>query len=319
MNAAFFFQTQQIPDDTILFDELKEQKIFFSYFQVDRNYYLFLYAQKSIDINLLYPSVEVIEELDSKQRKIRSLRGFFLYALKILENGGNYEILNTNLQSFFWKKVKNIIRQNKKAALQEFLFGSDSGIGYSYQGSNTQVEEIIKTLQNQVDSLQQKVMNLEIQLKNSKDPLSDTLNAFEDTKIIQQGDSTSKSEKGLYELSNHEKRNLEIKESDNLDSKSLSDDSKSFLKPVFKTGQYDMSSNTKKPQSEQNFITLGKIPEKDKIAIIKLGFQLNKEGKISLKKYYQSTEEFSLFQWKGYSIKYESIRQTKQQLKPSNN
>jgi len=37
--------------------------------------------------------------------------------------GKNYEILSTNLQPFFWRKVKNIIRQNKKAILQEFLFG----------------------------------------------------------------------------------------------------------------------------------------------------------------------------------------------------
>ena len=43
------------------------------------------YAQQSIDINFLYQSVDVIQELDSKQRKIRSLRGFFLYALEIFD------------------------------------------------------------------------------------------------------------------------------------------------------------------------------------------------------------------------------------------
>jgi hypothetical protein len=53
MNNAFFFQTQQIPDSSSIFDQLKQQKIFFSYFQVDQNYYLFVYAQQSIDINLL--------------------------------------------------------------------------------------------------------------------------------------------------------------------------------------------------------------------------------------------------------------------------
>ena len=104
---VFFFQTQQIPDLSSIFDQLKQQKIFFSYFQVDQNYYLFVYTQQSIDINLLYPSVEVIEELDSKQRKIRSLRGFFLYALEILENGKDYEILETNLQPFFWDLRSN--------------------------------------------------------------------------------------------------------------------------------------------------------------------------------------------------------------------
>ena len=90
MTNVFFFQTQQIPDDTILFDEFKQQNIFYSYFQVDQNYYLFFYSQKSIDIHFLYQFVDVIQELDSKQRKIRSLRGFFLYALEIIENAQDY-------------------------------------------------------------------------------------------------------------------------------------------------------------------------------------------------------------------------------------
>jgi hypothetical protein len=123
MNNIFFFQTQQIPDSSSIFDQFKQQNIFFSYFQVDHKYYLFFYSQKSIDINFLYQSVDVIQELDSKQRKIRSFRGFFLYALEIMQMGENYEILKTNLQPFFWRKVKTIIRQNQKGALLEFLFG----------------------------------------------------------------------------------------------------------------------------------------------------------------------------------------------------
>jgi len=53
---------------------------------------------------------------------------------------------------------------------------------------------------------------------------------------------------------------------------------------------------------------LGKIPEQERIEIIKRGFQLQAERKISLKKYYESTDPYSLFQLKGYSIKYEAIR-----------
>jgi len=159
MNTAFFFQTQQIPDDAILFNELKQQKISFSYFQVDQKYYFFLYSQKSIDINFLYQSINVIQELDSKKRKIRSLRGFFLYALEIMENGKNYEILSTNLQPFFWRKVKNIIRQNKKAALQEFLFGSQESIAPTEIQND--LKDKIESLENQVFSLQQRVIHLE--------------------------------------------------------------------------------------------------------------------------------------------------------------
>jgi hypothetical protein len=53
--------------------------------------------------------------------------------------------------------------------------------------------------------------------------------------------------------------------------------------------------------------------------VIKTGFRFYQEGKISLKKYYEGRQEYSLFQLKGYSIKYESIRRNKfyQQLKES--
>ena len=156
MKNIFFFQTQQIPNDTILFDEFQKQNISFSYFQVDQNYYLVLYAQSLIDINFLYQSIDVIQELDSKKRQIRSFRGFFLYALEIMETGKDYEILETNLQPFFWRKVKNIIRQNKKAALQEFLFGSQKSIA-STEIQND-LKDKIESLENQVNSLQEKVI-----------------------------------------------------------------------------------------------------------------------------------------------------------------
>jgi hypothetical protein len=96
-----------LPDSSSIFEELQKEELFFSYFQVDQNYYLFVYTQQPIDINLLYQSVEVIQELDSKQRKIRSLRGFFLYALEIMEKGEDSEILKTNLQPFFWDLRSN--------------------------------------------------------------------------------------------------------------------------------------------------------------------------------------------------------------------
>lgn len=59
-----------------------------------------------------------------------------------------------------------------------------------------------------------------------------------------------------------------------------------------------------------NFITLGDISEQEKIEIIKTGFQLQAEDKLSLKGYYESTDPKSLVQSKGYFIKYETIRKT---------
>ena len=72
-----------------------------------------------------------------------------------------------------------------------------------------------------------------------------------------------------------------------------------------------------KAPNEDDFITLGKISEEDKVEIVKLGFLTSQEGKISLKKYYEGNGEDTLFEWKGYQIKYDSIRKTKvyQQLK----
>ena len=66
---------------------------------------------------------------------------------------------------------------------------------------------------------------------------------------------------------------------------------------------------------------MSNLSKQNRIEIIQRGFQLQAEGKISLKKYYESTDSNSLFQLKGYQIKYETIRRTKlyQQFKPSNN
>lgn len=62
---------------------------------------------------------------------------------------------------------------------------------------------------------------------------------------------------------------------------------------------------------ELNLETKNSRLRKDK-TILKTGFQLQAEGNISLKKYSEGVSEAnSLFQLRGYSIKYESIRRTK--------
>ena len=336
MHNIFFFQTRQIPDDTILFDQFKQQKIFFSYFQVDQNYYLFLYAQESIQLDTIYQSVQLIEELYYKQLKIRSLRGFFLYALEIIENGKDYEILETNLQPFFWdlrethvfqdfvRTVKNIIRQNKKAALQEFLFGSQA------TEIQNDLKDKIESLENQVNSLQQKVIQLEAKLmtvkQNSKYALSELLKRSKAAQIGEQDNATLKPNISSYLQENDTKIHLNLQkelslteqQAEETKSKSLSDASKSDFKVLSDSQQYNLSSDQSKAQNQPNFITLGKISEEEKIQIIQRGFHLQAEGKISLKKYYESTDPNSLFQLKGYNIKYETIRRTKFYQSPKN-
>jgi hypothetical protein len=100
-------------------------------------------------------------------------------------------------------------------------------------------------------------------------------------------------------------------------SESVSEDKIRSVTPLYHSQQYNIPSNEEKGLNRPNFVTLGKISEEEKIEIIKIGFRLNQEGKISLKDYYESPKEYSLFQLKGYSIKYETIRKNKfyQQLK----
>lgn len=305
MNNTLFFQIQQISNDTVLLNEFKDQNIFYSYFQVDQNYYLFVYSQTNIQIDFLYQLVQVIQELDSKQRKIRSFRGFFLYALEIMETGKECEILNTNLQPFFWRKVKNIIRQNKKSALQEFLFGYDSvreqantstseGLSTPFQ----EMKEKIQNLQNQVTLLQQKVIKLEAKLD------AHTLSG------------SGKKNNASYFQENHQG----INEPHTLNSNTLSEESKIDFKAPSPNEEYNLDNlypDQSKAKNIPNFITLSNLSENEKIEIIKTGFQLQAEGKISLKKYYESTDPDSLVQLRGYKIKYETIRRTKlyQQLK----
>ena len=102
-----------------------------------------------------------------------------------------------------------------------------------------------------------------------------------------------------------------------MESKTVSEEKITPVKPFSGSQQYNISSNQEKGLNGSNFITLGRIPEEERIEIIQRGFQLQAEGKISLKKDYEGTETDSLFQLKGYLIKYEAIRKNKfyQQLK----
>ena len=151
---------------------------------------MFFYGQKSIDIDLIDPFIYILQELDTKHRKIRSLRGFFLYALEIMNIGKDLEILTTNLKPSFWRNLKTILRQNKKEVLLRLLFGTTE--------TKVDIENRIQILETQVSSLQQKVIDLEAKLENSKYALRGTLEAPDATKTIHQDDSTLKAEKGSY-------------------------------------------------------------------------------------------------------------------------
>ena len=103
----------------------------------------------------------------------------------------------------------------------------------------------------------------------------------------------------IYSLANQKKVKAEIYPFEKVDSNKLSDAFKMPINDSFESQKYNLSPRQKQLQNGPNFVTLSQISEKKKIEIIKVGFQLNQEGKISLKKYYENTEEYSLFEWKG--------------------
>jgi len=89
-------------------------------------------------------------------------------------------------------------------------------------------------------------------------------------------------------------QNSEIKKVEKVDSNILLDDDRSLLKPSQQSEQYHLSLNQKQAQNAEANATFAKQHNFKTLAI-----QTNQEGKISLKKYSESTDPDSLFQWKG--------------------
>jgi len=231
---VFFFEIQPISEDSILFQKFQQEKIFFSYFQVHQKYYLFFYRRKSIEINPIESLISILDELDTKQRTIRSLRGFFRYALEIMDNG-KVQFLETNLQPSSWRKLRKILKQNKKVVLLEFLFGSQQ---------KSDFEEKIQNLETQVSSLQQKVLDLEAKFMtiepNFKYALSKPSQPLESSKTIQQGDSTLEGKKAPYLRENDSEVRDSTSRGKDMESKSFSEAPRSPFKPLSGSQQYNI-------------------------------------------------------------------------------
>ena len=130
-------------------------------------------------------------------------------------------------------------------------------------------------------------------------------------KLFSRVHSTLEGKKAPYLTENDSEIRDSTSRGKDIESKTVSEEKIRPVKPFSGSQQYNISSNQKKGLNGSNFITLGRIPEQERIEIIQRGFQLQAEGKISLKKYYEGTETDSLFQLKGYRIKYEAIRKNK--------
>jgi hypothetical protein len=90
------------------------------------------------------------------------MRGFFLYAVEILEstNQENIQVLKTNLHVLFWKRVKNVMRQNNKGLLLRFLFET-SEISITNESKSNSLEQTIQDLQIEMLNLKKKLEKFE--------------------------------------------------------------------------------------------------------------------------------------------------------------
>jgi hypothetical protein len=101
-----------------------------------------------------------VEELNVKKRRLRSLQGFFRYALDIIDDESDILVLNTNLRPLFWVRIKNVLKQNKKNFLIKFLFEGDN-----LENSDLKSIEIIN-LQNQINELKDQIKELQNSFNN---------------------------------------------------------------------------------------------------------------------------------------------------------
>lgn len=155
----FFAQIEPIKESLNVFEVLKKKEFYFYYFQKNKLYYIFLYGQYGLATSFekLLPSLVIIKELNTKKRRIRSLRGFILHALEIIQDEKGVTVLKTNFRPRFWNQVPNIIRQNRKNSLIKYAFKSLELDSTLNQDKFTDMEIRIGELQNQISQLKTKL------------------------------------------------------------------------------------------------------------------------------------------------------------------
>lgn len=145
-------------------------------------------------------------------------------------DNGKVQILKTNLQPSFWRKLRKILKQNKKEVLLQFLFGSQDSI--AEPETQNHVNEKIEALQNQVNSLQDRIRDLETTRDNSKYALSRT-RMYEKTPFTsQQGNATLEVKKGPYLTENESEVRDSTSRGKDTESKSFSEAPRSHFQEV---------------------------------------------------------------------------------------
>jgi hypothetical protein len=178
---ASLLEIDSISESSRIFEKLGLSHYYYSYFQVNQTYYLFFYAAQKNNSLLeeVYQSITVIQELNTKTRRIRSLRGFLLYTLEIRKHAQRVEILQTNLPSLFWTRVERILRQSHTGTLEDFLFGaSKSIVSLSDPPQESQLlEERVQRIESQITFFTQELKELKERLALKNPP--ETFNPVE--------------------------------------------------------------------------------------------------------------------------------------------
>lgn len=163
--SAYLFKVKPISDLSILQD-FEEEDFYYSYFQINQNYYLFAFGRNEARDETeksLFQKIGVIQVLDKKKRKIRSLRGYFLYVLEIMKKSDRMTELSSNLRPMFWYRVEDIIRQNKKNGLYEFVFGPEL---LWNENQNLSFLDVTSKLENEIKWIKRKLNELETSKKD---------------------------------------------------------------------------------------------------------------------------------------------------------
>ena len=207
MITSFLFETSAILEE--VFPILISKKISYSYFSADDKYYLFIYSEITNNFDFLNDHIDIIQELDFRQRQIRAPRGFILFALEIMAKAKKFKVLKTNLNKFFWKNVERVISQNKKYGLEKFLIEMmDTPLTSKESDQNIKAETEIN-----FNYLQEKIEFLEKRIFSLEDITSSASNDLEGYKITDQEYSTLKTKgedfkpafKSLKEISENDK------------------------------------------------------------------------------------------------------------------
>jgi len=182
MEHGYLFETELIEKNSNCFKEFNKSNIFFYYFKRDYEYYLFLFSYSLISIEFItsFSEITLLKKIDSRERKIRSLRGLFEYVLE-LRALKKPKTINTNLRQFFWEEVKSVLNQRKKNGLENFLFGKEiandkiilKNDNMILKIESIQLQSALHHLEQEINELKSRVNTMETEISYLSESNSD--------------------------------------------------------------------------------------------------------------------------------------------------